>query len=110
MAQPKSSTPARVVLMCRMPWRPRLNAVRLKKHADELASKLLRTREELALSERRRSTLEIILRARLNRITELNGKIDALRALNRRLDEEAERLAEMVRFAPPVDAATLTPE
>jgi len=33
-------------------------------------------------------------------IDELNGKIDQLRDQNRRLDAEAERLAEMVRLSP----------
>lgn len=54
--------------------------------------------------------MEIALSARLTRIGELCGKIDWLRAQNRRLDEEADRLAEMIKFAPPVDAATATAE
>jgi hypothetical protein len=68
-----------------MPWKPRINAKQLKKQNDELTIKLIRAREALETSERRRSTLEIVLHARLNRITELNGRIDALREQNRRL-------------------------
>jgi hypothetical protein len=71
-----------------MPWRPRIDARKLKRQADELASKLLRAREALAISERRRETLEIVLTARLNRISELNGKIDSLRRQNQKLDAE----------------------
>jgi hypothetical protein len=56
---------------------------------------LLRTREALALSERRRETLEIVLTARLNRIGELNDRLERARAHNRQLDEENDRLAEM---------------
>jgi len=38
----------------------------------------------------------------------LRGTINQLREQNRRLDEEADRLAEMVRFAPQIDAAMLS--
>jgi hypothetical protein len=86
-----------------MPWKPRINAKQLKKQNEELAIKLIRAREALEASERRRSTLEIVLHARLNRITELNGRIDALREQNRRLDKENDHLAGMIRLAPPCD-------
>ena len=36
--------------------------------------------------------------------------LDQLRAQNRKLDAEAERLVEMVKLAPPLDAAMLTPK
>ena len=45
-----------------------------------------------------------LMRERIERI-ELNGRIEQLRAQNKRLDEENEHLAEMVRFAPQLDAA-----
>jgi len=95
-----------------MPWPRRLSADARKLHQRnrELANQLLHTQEELQISERRRTGLEVILSARLNRITELNGRIDALREQNRRLDAEADRLAEMVRFMPPVDATTPVPK
>ena len=48
---------------------------------------------------------EILLRERPQRIDELNGKIDQLRDQNKRLDTEAERLAEMVRLSPPAVAS-----
>ena len=44
--------------------------------------------------------LEVLMRERSKRIGELNGKLEQARAQNRRLDEENERLVEMVRLAP----------
>jgi hypothetical protein len=88
-----------------MPWRPNIDALKLKRKKDELALRLLRTQEQLQISERRRTGLEMILTARLNRISELNDRLERVRAQNRALDEECERLAEMVRFAPQLDAA-----
>jgi hypothetical protein len=93
-----------------MPWHPKIDALELKRKNDELAFRLLRVREQLESSERRRVGLEIVLNARLTRIGELSGKFERLREQNRRLDQEAERLAEMVRLAPPIDAATPVPE
>jgi hypothetical protein len=46
-----------------------------------------------------------LLHERLTKIDELTGTIDRLREQNRRLDEEAEHLAEMIRFAPQLNAA-----
>jgi chaperonin cofactor prefoldin len=40
------------------------------------------------------------MRERIERIDELNDRIAQLRDQNRRLDEEAERLAQMVRLTP----------
>jgi hypothetical protein len=88
-----------------MPWAPKINPKQLNQANDRLTSALIRTREALEISERRRHTMEIVLTARLNRISELNGRIDALREQNRRLDQENEHLAEMVRLAPPANAA-----
>jgi regulator of replication initiation timing len=48
--------------------------------------------------------LELLLQERLTKIDELHGTIDRLREQNRRLDAEAEHLAEMVA-APQVNAA-----
>ena len=56
------------------------------------------------------SRLEILVAERNACIDALRGTINQLREQNRRLDEEADRLAEMVRFAPPVDAAMLAPK
>ena len=84
-----------------MPW-PRYTPVKaqLKRHNDELARQLLRVREQLRDKEYRCSGLEMILRERLKRIDELNGKIEQLRDQNRRLDAENEHLVEMVKLEP----------
>jgi uncharacterized coiled-coil protein SlyX len=88
-----------------MPWKPRIDAVQLKRKNDELAARLLRAKDELQAAERRRVGLEIALSVRGETIAELNGKLDRLRAQNRKLDLEAERLVDMIRFAPQLDAA-----
>jgi chaperonin cofactor prefoldin len=44
--------------------------------------------------------LELVLRQRSERIDELTGKVARLRDQNRKLDEENDRLAEMVRLSP----------
>ena len=44
--------------------------------------------------------LKLALHQRSNTIDELHGKTDRLREQNKRLDAEAERLAEMVRLSP----------
>jgi len=93
-----------------VPWRERLNAKELKRANDQLSSALIRTREELEISERRRTGLEMILAARLNRIGNLNDQLERVRAQNRQLDEECERLAAMVKFAPQLDALTPVPK
>jgi hypothetical protein len=83
-----------------MPWKPRLNPKQLKQTNDRLSAALIRTREALEISERRRTGLEIALTARLNRISELNDRLERARAQNRALDEENDRLVEMVKLAP----------
>jgi hypothetical protein len=80
-----------------VPWRPRIDARKLKRQANELTSKLLRTREALEISERRRRTMEIVLTARLNRISELNDRLERVRAQNGKLEAEAEHLAQLFR-------------
>jgi predicted nuclease with TOPRIM domain len=85
-----------------MPWerRPNIDAVALKRKNDELASQLLRVREELRNKQTYTAGLEILLHERLGKIDELNGKIDQLREQVRKLDQENDRLVEMIRFAP----------
>jgi septal ring factor EnvC (AmiA/AmiB activator) len=90
--------------------RPNRETLKLKRQNDELAFKLLRAKEALQTAERHRVGLEVMLDARLERIDKLTAQVDQLREQNRKLDQEAERLAEMIRFAPPVDAAMLAPK
>ena len=71
-----------------------------QRQADSLKTQLVCLRSELAGKQGHVNRLEFLLCERSRRIDELNGKIDALRNQNRRLDAEAERLAEMVRLPP----------
>ena len=88
------------------PWRYKPIHVQLKKHNAELASTLLRVREQLRHKEHRCSGLEMILRERLKRIDALTATIEQLRDRNRRLDEENEHLVEMVKLEPPHHSKT----
>ena len=86
-----------------MPWQPRRTPAavqQLKRSNDALALQLLRVREQLQNKEHRCSGLEMILRERLKRIDELNAKLEQARTVNHRLEEECERLVEMVRLPP----------
>ena len=54
--------------------------------------------------------LEYLLRERCERIDALNSRLAQVREQNRRLDQENEHWAEMIRFAPQLDAAMLAPK
>ena len=91
-----------------MPWRAsKPNATKLQHECDRLSVQLRQAREQLQIQERHRVGLEVMLDTRAERIDQLTAKLDQSRQQVRRLDEENERLAEMVRFTPPVDATTL---
>jgi hypothetical protein len=67
-----------------------LNATRLK---------LLRANDELRTKQIYCERLEHLLHQRTEMVDALHGRIDQLREQNRKLDAEAERLAEMVRLS-----------
>ena len=79
-----------------MPWRPRIDAVRLKRLNDELTSRLLRTREQLQIAQRQGVGLKVMLTLR-------EKKIDALTV-------EVQRLRARLAITPPNEAAALAPE
>jgi septal ring factor EnvC (AmiA/AmiB activator) len=81
----------------KMPWRPRIDVIKLKRECDRLAFQLLRVREQLRTKERCVTGLEIVLRERLGRIDDLTAQVDRLRHQNRKLDAECEHLAELFR-------------
>jgi hypothetical protein len=94
-----------------MPWKPRKptrNELKLATKNRDLTIQLLRMREQLEIAERHRTGLEVLLDMRGEKIDKLNAQVDQLRAQSRRLDEEAEHLAEVIRLAPQLDAATAT--
>ena len=82
------------------PPKPTPAELQLKRENDALALKLCRLNYEFSNKQDYTNKLEVLLRERLQRIDELNGKLEQARAQNRRLDEENERLVEMVRLPP----------
>ena len=91
-------------------WRASPAVEQLEKTVEQLRADNVRLRHQLTTKTGYAAKLELVLRQRSERIDELTTTIDRLREQNRRLDEEADRLAEMVRFAPPVEAALLAPK
>ena len=92
-----------------MPWKQRLNAAALKLANDQLSADLIRAREQLEIIKRQCRAMKIALTVRLNRITELNGKLELVRAQDRALDQECERLTAMIKFTPPANANEHSP-
>ena len=92
----------------RQPTRAELQLL-LKENAG-LRTEIVRLRSELTSKQQYASRLELLLRERMERIDELNAEVDQLRHENKKLDAEAEHLAEMVRWpaAPRVAAEPLT--
>jgi hypothetical protein len=69
----------------------------LERENAELNTTIIVLRRELETRENAVRRLEILARARSTRIDNLTRTIHQLREQNRRLDEEADRLVEMVR-------------
>jgi hypothetical protein len=85
--------------------KPSKAELQLRAEADKLTTTIVCLRRELEDKEGACQRLEILLRERLGRIDQLTGTIDRLRDQNRRLDQECEHLAEMVRLPPPLVAS-----
>jgi hypothetical protein len=90
-------------------WRSRPDAAALERNIDELRTVIIQLPQDLTNKTGYASRLEVLLRARTERIDELANTIAVLREQNQRLDAEADRLAEMVRFRQ-IDAAMLAPK
>ena len=82
-----------------MPWK-RHRPSELERTNDQLRTTVIQLRHEVETKAGYATKLEMLLRSRAARIDQLNGQLEQVRAQNRRLDEEAERLAEMVRLSP----------
>jgi outer membrane murein-binding lipoprotein Lpp len=93
-----------------MPWQPRTNVSKLQREYDRLTVTLARTRDELHAKERHVVGLKIALSIRLKRIDQLAAQVTQLQAQNRKLDDECEHLAEMIRPAPQPDTAISAPK
>lgn len=85
-----------------MPRRPKPTRIelQLRQENDGLRTSICCLRREIENKEGAVGRLEILLRERLAKVDELNAKLEQARAQNRRLDEECERLVEMVRLPP----------
>ena len=77
---------------------PTIHEQHLLRENDGLRTEIVRLRHDLTHKQGHVGRLEMLLCERSNRIDQLIGTIDRLRDQNRRLDAEAERLAEMVRL------------
>jgi hypothetical protein len=73
--------------------------VPLQQENSALKTTIVVLRREVEIREGHVGRLQFLLRERLNKIDALNAVIDQLREQNRRLDQEAERYAEMVRLS-----------
>jgi len=78
---------------------PKIKMWEPTRRRDALGSQLVRLQIELADKMRYAARLEVLLRTRTKRIDELTGTVERLREQNRRLDQEAERYAEMIRLS-----------
>jgi hypothetical protein len=79
-----------------MPWKARPREP-LEKENDTLKTTIVRLRHDLANKEGAVGKLKVLLRSRTERIDELANTVAVLREQNRRLDAEADHLAELVR-------------
>ena len=84
--------------------------IELQRKVETLSLKLLRANAALRLKTVYCERLEYLMRERSERIDELNAKLDQLREQNKRLDQENEHLADMVRLLPQLDPAMLVPK
>ena len=89
-----------------MPYPSRLPRAQreLIRENDGLKTTIVCLRREIENKEGAVGRLEILLRERLAKVDESNAKLEQARAQNRRLDEECERLVEMVRLPPSIIA------
>jgi hypothetical protein len=79
-------------------WRSRPDVGQLERNLDELRTTVVRLRHELETKQGAVGRLEVLVRERSNRIDELANTVAVLRDQNRRLNEEADHLAALVRL------------
>jgi hypothetical protein len=80
-------------------WRAHPGAAKLERNIEELRTAVIQLRHQLTTKTGYAATLELVLRQRAETIDQLNARLEQVREQNRRLDAEAERLAEMVRLS-----------
>jgi hypothetical protein len=90
-----------------MPWPPRRSnrtEIGLQREITTLQLKLLRVNSALAIKTQYATRLEYLLHQRSETIDELTGKLEQSREQVRRLDQECEHLADMIRIMPQLEA------
>jgi chromosome segregation ATPase len=92
-----------------MPWKPAaLSDLEREKHQLQMA--VLNLRQQLSTKQQYAGGLEYLLRERLTKIDELNGKLEQSRERIKQLDAENEHLVDMIRIMPQLDPAVLSPK
>jgi hypothetical protein len=86
-------------MLLRYRWRSRPDIAPLEQDNAALRSELVKLRHDLANKTGYAGRLEVLLRARTERIDELANVVAVLRDQNRRLNEEADHLAKLVRMS-----------
>jgi hypothetical protein len=81
-----------------MPWKSR-RLGQTEKENNQLRLVIIQLRHELQTKQTALGGLELALRERCNHIDTLNARLEQSREQCRRLDEEAERYAQMIALA-----------
>ena len=92
------------------PPKPTRDQLHLMRENDSLRTTICCLRREIENKQGAMGRLELLLQERMERVDELNGKLDQLREQNRRLDKENDHLADMIRIMPQLDPAMLAPK
>ena len=82
------------------PRKPAPAELQLRREVDGLKTTIVVLKRQLKDREGHVGRLHTLMRERIERIDELNGKLEQLRDQNRRLDEENKHLAKMVQLHP----------
>ena len=86
------------------PPKPTPKELLLRRENDGLKTTICCLRRELTNKEAYAAKLELVLHQRLETIDALPGKLKQSQKQIRRLDQEAERLADMIRIMPQLEA------
>jgi chromosome segregation ATPase len=85
-------------------WKSHPGAAQLKQAIDQLRAANVQLRRQLTTKTNLANGLQLALAERCARIDDLNAKLEQARVQNRKLDEENEHLATMIRILPQLDA------
>jgi hypothetical protein len=77
-------------------WKPRADIAPLEHEIDALKTVVIQLRRQLTTKTNLANGLELALKERHTKIDSLNETINRLRAVNQRLDEEAEHYFRML--------------